>query len=378
MPQTATLLSAAPEPKIRVMVVDDAVVFRGLVSRWVAEEPDIEIVSAHRNGQEAVENFSRVDPDLVVLDIEMPVLDGLETLPLLLAKKPDLTVIISSTVTRRNAEVGMKALSLGAADYVSKPETNREMTLSPEFRRELIARIRALGRRRFERLGQIASPRRFVAEIAEPATTSESQYRLRPYSTLPPRVLVIGSSTGGPQALQILLRGIEPALRRLPVLSAQHMPPTFTTILAEHIGRATGRPAHEGQDGELLTPGTLYVAPGAKHMLIERAGDQARVVVNEDPPVHFCRPSVDPLFASAAAAFGSGALAVILTGMGADGTDGASIVAEAGGSVIAQDEATSVIWGMPGSAGAAGVCAGILPLEAIAPRINELVAGGRA
>lgn len=376
MPQTAAILSTTTEPKIRVMVVDDAVVFRGLVSRWMQDEPDIEIVSAHRNGQEALENFSRYDPDLVVLDIEMPVLDGLETLPLLLAKKPNLTVIISSTVTRRNAEVGIKALQNGAADYINKPETNREMTISLEFRRDLIARIRALGRRHLEKLGRIARPAaQFVAEAAEPPRTPDSQFRLRPYSNSPPCALVIGSSTGGPQALQILLRGLEPVLMRLPVLIVQHMPPTFTTILAEHIARATGRPAHEAKNGEPVQPGRLYIAPGAKHMLIERDGDGARVVTNDDPPIHFCRPSVDPLFASAAATLGAGTLGVILTGMGCDGTDGALLVAESGGSVIAQDEATSVIWGMPGSAAEAGACAGILPLESIAPRINELVTG---
>jgi two-component system chemotaxis response regulator CheB len=371
MSQSAAISFPSPEPKIRVMVVDDAVVFRGLVSRWIGEEPDMEVVSAHRNGQEAVDNFARVDPDLVVLDIEMPVLDGLEALPLLLSKKPDLTVIISSTVTRRNAEVGIRALSLGAADYVSKPETNREITMSPAFRRELIGRIRALGRRRFEKLARLLHPAPVAAEAqARPFT-------LRPYSTVAPRVLVVGSSTGGPQALQILLRGLEPSLRRLPILITQHMPATFTMILAEHIARATGRPAHEGQHGEVLAPGTLYIAPGAKHMMIERAGDQARIVINEDPPVHFCRPSVEPLFASAAEVFGAGTLAIVLTGMGVDGVDGAGLVATAGGSVIAQDEATSVIWGMPGAAAQAGSCAGVLPLDEIAPRVNELVAGVR-
>ena len=370
MSQPATVISASPEPKIRVMVVDDAVVFRGLVSRWVGEEPDMEVVSAHRNGQEALDNFARIDPDLVVLDIEMPVLDGLEALPLLLARKPDLTIIISSTVTRRNAEVGIRALSLGAADYVSKPETNREITMSPVFRRELIGRIRALGRRRFERLGRLLQPAPIAAASVAPIT-------LRPYSEFPPRVIVVGSSTGGPQALQIFLRALEPSLARLPVLITQHMPPTFTTILAEHIGRATGYPAREGQHGELLSPGTLYIAPGAKHMLVERAGEQAKIVINEDPPVHFCRPSVEPLFASAAAVFGAGTLGVVLTGMGVDGSDGAALIAAAGGSVIAQDEATSVIWGMPGAAAHAGACAGVLPLDEIAPRINELVAGVR-
>jgi two-component system, chemotaxis family, protein-glutamate methylesterase/glutaminase len=376
----AALVPATPHaPKIRVMVVDDAVVFRGLVARWAAEEPDIEIGSAHRNGQEAVENFSRSDPDLVVLDIEMPVLDGLETLPLLLAKKPDVTVIISSTVTRRNAELGIKALQLGAADYINKPETNREMTLSPEFRRDLISRIRALGRRRFEKLGRVTKPTLVVSNTAEPvrAAQPQPQFRLRPYSSVPPRVVVIGSSTGGPQALQVLLRGLAPTLTKLPVLITQHMPPTFTTILAEHVGRATGRPAHEGQHGEPLLAGTIYVAPGAHHMLVDGSSGEARIAINEDPPIRFCKPSVDPLFATAAATFGAGTLALVLTGMGADGADGAAIVADAGGTVIAQDETTSVIWGMPGAAAEAGVCADILPLDTIAARVNELAGGGR-
>jgi two-component system, chemotaxis family, protein-glutamate methylesterase/glutaminase len=374
MPQTAAASSTSPEPIIRVMVVDDAVVFRGLVSRWIAEEPDMEVVSAHRHGQDALDGFTRADPDLVVLDIEMPVLDGLEALPLLLARKPDLTVIISSTVTRRNAEIGLRALTLGAADYISKPETSRELTLSPAFRRDLIGRIRTLGRRRFEKLGRVSRP---AAPHAIPGDAHAAPVTLRAYSEFPPRVLVVGSSTGGPQALQIFLRALEPSLRNLPVLVTQHMPPTFTTILAEHIARASGRPAHEGEHGEILSPGTIYVAPGGKHMQIERAGQQARIVINDDPPVHFCKPSVDSLFSSAANVFGAGTLAVILTGMGVDGADGAALVTAAGGSVIAQDEATSVVWGMPGAAAHAGACAGVLPLEEIAPRVNQLVAGVR-
>ena len=350
------------------MVVDDAVVFRGLVARWLGEEPDMEIVGSHRNGYEALENFLRVDPDVVVLDIEMPGIDGLETLPLLLQKKPDVTVIISSTVTRRNAEVGIRALSLGAKDYLSKPETNREMTLSTDFRRDLVQKIRELGRGGLRKLLRARTP----GAPAEPAPSP----KLRPYSAFPPRVLVVGSSTGGPQALQILMRGLEPVLRRLPVLVTQHMPPTFTTILAEHLGRTIARPAHEGMHGETVSPGTLYLAPGGRHMQIERKGEQARVVIDDGPPVNFCRPSVDPLFASAAAAYGAGTLAVVLTGMGADGAAGAGRIAAAGGSVIAQDEATSVIWGMPGAAAEAGACSGVLALEAIAPKVVELVTGG--
>jgi two-component system chemotaxis response regulator CheB len=374
MSQALAFESRAAAPRIRVMVVDDAVVFRGLVTRWLADEPDMEVVSAHRNGHEAVENFLRVDPDVVVLDIEMPVLDGLETLPLLLARKPGVTIIISSTVTRRNAEVGLRALSLGAADYISKPETNREITMSPEFRRGLIERIRALGRRQLARFPRAPRP-----AAPEPAAVSPpAAIKLRPYSAQSAKVVVIGSSTGGPQALQILLRGLAPVLRRVPVLVAQHMPPTFTTILAEHLARTAGRPAHEGVNGELLIPGTIYVAPGARHMIIGRDADGPRIVINDDPPVHFCKPAVDPLFASAAAIFGASALGVILTGMGSDGAAGATDIASAGGSVIAQDEATSVIWGMPGTAAEAGICAGVLPLESIAAKLAELTGGGGA
>jgi two-component system chemotaxis response regulator CheB len=154
------------------------------------------------------------------------------------------------------------------------------------------------------------------------------------------------------------------------------MPPTFTTILAEHLGRTIARPAHEGLHGETVSAGTLYVAPGGRHMQIERKGEQARIVIDDGPPVNFCRPSVDPLFTSAAATYGVGTLAVVLTGMGADGAAGAERVAAAGGSVIAQDEATSVVWGMPGAAAEAGVCSGVLALEAIAPKVIELVTGG--
>jgi two-component system chemotaxis response regulator CheB len=350
------------------MVVDDAVVFRGLVTRWLGEEPDMEIVGSHRNGYEALENFLRVDPDVVVLDIEMPGIDGLETLPLLLARKPEVTVLISSTVTRRNAEVGIRALSLGAKDYLSKPETNRELTMSPEFRRDLVQKIRELGRRGIRRLLRAHDA---SAEPVAPAPT----FKLRPYSALPPRVLVIGASTGGPQALQVLMRGLDPVLRRLPVFVTQHMPPTFTTILAEHLGRTIGRPAHEGVHGETVSAGTLYVAPGGRHMQIERKGEQARVVIDDSPPLNFCRPSVDPLFSTAAAAYGAGTLALVLTGMGSDGAAGAARIAAAGGTVIAQDEATSVVWGMPGASAEAGACSAVLPLEAIAPKVVELVTG---
>jgi len=368
LPQIAPTSTAGPA--IRVMIVDDAVVVRGLMSRWLSEESGIEIVGTFRNGREAVDNVLKLKPDVVVLDIDMPELDGLSALPLLLARKPDLVVIMASTLTRRNAEVSLKALSLGAIDYVTKPETSREVMFAQSFRRDIVEKIRHLGRRRAPALLRSKALR----EAGDPhAATS-----LRPFSSVSPRLVAIGSSTGGPQALQVMIRGLAPVLGRLPVVIAQHMPPTFTAILAEHLGRAANRPAHEGVHGETIKPGMLYVAPGGKHMRLTRQGDTAAIVLGDDPPVHFCKPAVDPLFASAAEVWGSWNLALILTGMGSDGATGATEVVKAGGSVIAQDEATSVVWGMPGAAVSAGVCSAVLPIEQIAPKVSRLFLGAPA
>jgi len=372
MPQPQPISSPAPQGAIRVMVVDDSVVVRGLFTRWLDEEPDMEMVGAYRNGYDAVAMVERVDPDVVVLDIEMPEIDGLTALPLLLAKKPKLIVLIVSVLTRRNAEVGLKALTLGATDYVEKPGSNREVSSSQPFRRELIERIRHLGRRRLHAFARDHAEVRTAVDAGE---DKASPIKLRPFSAFPPRVLLIGSSTGGPQALQVLVDGLAPVLWRLPVLIAQHMPPTFTAILAEHLGRTAKRPAHEALDGEVLAPGNLYVAPGGRHLRVERQGDVVKAVLDDGPPIHFCKPAVDPLFSSAAAAFGAGALAIVLTGMGSDGAEGASRIAAAGGSVIAQDEQTSVVWGMPGAVAQAKVCSAVLPLDQIAPKTVRLITG---
>jgi two-component system chemotaxis response regulator CheB len=395
MSVAATLAPAAPataQDPIRVMIVDDAVVVRGLVARWVDEEPGLKIVASLRSGREAVDQLLRHNPDVVVLDIEMPDLDGLSALPLLLEKKRDLVVIMASTLTRRNAEVSLKALSLGAADYIPKPETNREVTTSATFRRDLIEKIRQLGRRRKRGPSElrtrpaavpasgIAARPKFTVETrgSAPAHGVSSDIRLRPFSSALPRVLLIGSSTGGPQALTSLIAKIGPVIERAPVLITQHMPPTFTTILAEHLARASGRPAHEGIDGEPVMPGTIYLAPGGRHMTVTRKGGQAAITVNDGPLVNFCRPAVDPLFFSAAQIWGSGILSVILTGMGSDGMHGAEAVTAAGGSCIAQDEATSVVWGMPGAVAGAGVCSAVLPLDMIAPKIVRLFRGEKS
>ncbi len=372
-------LPAADPALLRVMVVDDAVVVRGLVSRWLAEQPGLAVVASLRTGRQAVDQLERADPDVVVLDIDMPELDGISALPLLLEKKRDLVVIMASTLTRRNAEISLKALALGAADYVPKPDTNRGITTSTAFRRELIEKIVELGGRRRRRRGEAwGRPAALPRPGLRPVPAGAQPIALRPFSSIPPRVLLVGASTGGPQALRNLIPQLASVCDRVPVLITQHMPPTFTTIMAEHLARASGRPAHEPHDGEPIRPGTIYLAPGGRHMQVERRGRLPVVALDDGPLVNFCRPAVDPLFASAAQVWGGAVLALVLTGMGADGARGAATIAAAGGSVVAQDEASSVVWGMPGTVARAGLCSAVLPLDRIAPKLVDLFAGAGA
>jgi two-component system, chemotaxis family, protein-glutamate methylesterase/glutaminase len=375
----------ARSERLRVMVVDDSAVIRGLISRWIEAEPDMFVAASLRTGREAVEHVGRVDPDVAVLDIEMPDLDGISALPQMLAKKRDLVIIMASTLTRRNAEISFKALSLGAADYIPKPESAREIAAAETFRRDLIQKIRHLGLRRRGVKAVPHSPPLAPAPGAagrpQPAPAhpvTPPQVIKRPFSATAPRVLTIGSSTGGPQALMALVAAIGPVIDRFPVLITQHMPPTFTTILAEHLARASKRPAHEAVDGEAVKAGQIYVAPGGKHMRVARHGVDIVIALDDGPQVNFCKPAVDPLFQSAVGVWQSGVMAVVLTGMGSDGMRGGKDIVTAGGNVIAQDEATSVVWGMPGAAAHAGICAAVLPLGQIGPKLVRLFSGDRS
>jgi two-component system, chemotaxis family, protein-glutamate methylesterase/glutaminase len=372
------------------MVVDDSVVIRGLISRWVSSEPDMVVAASLRTGLEAVNQLERINPDVAVLDIEMPELDGISALPRLLAKKRNLVIIMASTLTRRNAEISFKALSLGASDYIPKPESTREASAADIFHHDLIQKIRHLGARARRAAPPAQSPplapshaplhdrpRDVLARPAQPAAGQASLAR-RSFSPHAPRVLLIGSSTGGPQALMSLTTELGPVIDRFPVLITQHMPPTFTTILAEHLARSSKRPAHEAIDGEIVKPGTIYLAPGGRHMRVVRHGADIAIALDNGPPVNFCKPAVDPLFTSAIDVWQGGVLAVVLTGMGSDGMRGGKEIVAAGGSVIAQDEATSVVWGMPGAAANAGICAAVLPLNQIAPKLVRLFAGDRS
>jgi two-component system, chemotaxis family, protein-glutamate methylesterase/glutaminase len=385
------LRPAAAQRPIRVMVVDDAVVVRGLIVRWIEAEPGLEVVAALRSGREAIAQIAQADPDVVILDVDMPDMDGIAALPRLLAAKPDQIVIMASTLTRRNAEISLRALSLGAADYIPKPETTREVTTSESFRRDLVDRIRALGSRRRRPVGPVAAePARAPAVIRPSVPAAElpcgaspdlapddDAIKLRPFPQVQPRVLLIGASTGGPQALNAVVSKLNRVIDDAPVLIVQHMPPTFTTIFAEHLSRASGRIAREGVDGEPVRAGRIYIAPGGRHMRVERRDGEAAIALDDGPVVNFCKPSVDPLFASAAQVWGGKCLAVVLTGMGCDGTNGAAALVAAGSAVIAQDEATSVVWGMPGSVTHAGLCSEVLPLDRIAPMVIRLFSGSR-
>ena len=380
--------SAAAKPvqqePLRVMVVDDSVVIRGMISRWLGSEPDMVVAASLRTGLDAVKQIERIDPDVAVLDVEMPELDGISALPLLLAKKRNLVIIMASTLTRRNAEISLKALSLGASDYIPKPESTREPGAAENFRHHLVQKIRHLGAK-----VRRAAPAISTAPLApvldharepqaRPAQAASLQIPRRSFGTQNPRVLLVGSSTGGPQALMSLVADIGAVIDRFPVLITQHMPPTFTTILAEHLARASHRPAREAIEGEIVRAGHIYVAPGGRHMRVARHGSEAAIVLDDGPPVNFCKPAVDPLFTSAIDVWQGAILAVVLTGMGSDGMRGGKDIVAAGGSVIAQDEASSVVWGMPGAAVHAGICAAVLPLPQIASKLVRLFSGDRS
>jgi two-component system chemotaxis response regulator CheB len=366
-------MTGAPNPApgdIRVMLVDDSAVVRGMVSRWLATEPGIGIVASCLNGKIALDTIDKAQPDIVILDIEMPEMDGLTALPQIVKRAPNARVIMASTLTLRNAEVTMRALAMGATDTIAKPSSVSTPDAGEAFRRELVLKIRGLGARRTSLSPLAAAPPGF----APAAPAAGGPIKLRPYSKVRPGILCIGSSTGGPQALNAVFAAL-PSRLGVPIVVTQHMPPTFTQILAKHLGAASNRPACEAANGMALAPDHVYVAPGDKHLLLRREEARTVCVLTNDPPENFCRPAVDPMFRSAARAFGAETFCVVLTGMGADGRNGAQAVADAGGATIVQDEATSVVWGMPGAVAQAGMASGVFPLNSIAGEIRKAFLG---
>jgi two-component system chemotaxis response regulator CheB len=356
----------AAKALIRVLIVDDSAVVRGLVLRWLQVEDGIEIAGIAMNGREAVTMAGKLQPDVIILDVEMPELDGLGAIPQILKDCPHARILMASTLTQRNAEITLKALSLGAADYVPKPETGK-IAAAADFKRDLIARVRALG----------ARTRRAVAPAAQVARPAVGAQTLRPGMKRPAEIIVVGSSTGGPQALSKLITQIGGRLRT-PVLIVQHMPAMFTAILAEQLNKASPAPVVEAKDGMPLKAGSIYIAPGDFHMRVVRRHGAAIAQLDQGPPVNFCRPAVDPLFASAAEFYGDATLGAILTGMGSDGRAGAQAIVAKGGAVIVQDEASSVVWGMPGACYNSGLAAAIRPIDELGQTLTIFAQGRSA
>lgn len=370
-PSPAQTQAPSADP-IRVMVVDDSAVIRGLLTRSLESDPDIRVVASVSDGQMALNNLARQSVDIIVLDIEMPVMDGLTALPKLVAAAPNARIIMASTLTARGADISLRALRAGAADYVTKPSSTRELNSADNFKRELVSKVKALGgpaRRVANRAPVARGP--LAPPAIQPVRPRGDAVTLRAPGTLHPDILAIGSSTGGPQALFEVMSHLGNGLHQ-PVLITQHMPATFTTILAEHIARQCGLSCAEGKDGEPVVPGRVYIAPGDFHMLVEQRGGTPVIVLNKEAPENFCRPSVDPMLRSIVRVFGGRVLTAILTGMGQDGMRGCEQVVAAGGTVIGQDEASSVVWGMPGAVANAGLCSAVLPLREVGPHLRRM------
>ncbi|MBL8631017.1 MAG: chemotaxis response regulator protein-glutamate methylesterase [Rhodospirillaceae bacterium] len=348
---------------INVLIVDDSLVIRGTIARILKTVPGVHVAATVQNGQAAVDRVKAGGIDVVILDIEMPVMDGLTALPQLLKADPGISVIMASTLTSRNADISLQALSLGAADYVPKPTSATDIFTTEDFRRELSEKVVHLGSRR----KKIIIPTTPV-QAAPIATVKRGLTK--------PRVVAVGSSTGGPAALIKLFKALPKSIN-VPVVVTQHMPPAFTAILAQNLQRDTGWAAKEAADGDVVEPGRILVAPGDYHMLFDKSGTTVKVRLDKGAKENFCRPAVDPMLRSLIAIYGPAILSVILTGMGSDGMNGSKNVVHEGGTVVAQDEASSVVWGMPGAVARAGIAASILPLDRIAAEVESIV-GGRA
>lgn len=348
-----------PDRRIRVLVVDDSVTVRRLVGEALAGEPDLLVVGAAANGADALALMGPLRPHVVILDLEMPVMDGLEMLRRLRAGRSDVAVIVFSAHGADAPERTLQALWLGASDHVAKPAATRFSAAVAQTREDLAWRIRA-----FAKAGTPLRHGPWAASSPGPLLANGPATSRRGRAS----IVAIGASTGGPRALAEVLGGL-PADFPAPIVVVQHMPASFTPQLARGLERRTPLTVREAYTGAPLAPGTVWIAPGNRHLRVERAGVERRCVLSDAPPENGCRPSVDPLFRSVAETYGPGALGLVLTGMGQDGLTGSREIRRLGGDVLAQDEATSVVWGMPGAIVRERVASEVLPLDAIAPAL---------
>ncbi len=345
----------------RVLVVDDAVAVRRLLTRVIDEDPDLEVVGVAANGLIALSKIEQLKPDIVTLDIEMPEMDGIAALREIRKLDRSLPVIMFSTLTERGASATMEALALGASDYVTKPANVGSVTAAMDaVRQDLIPKIKAICHRQAPQAPVPPMPRQFVPALASGGC----------------ELVAIGSSTGGPNALTTVIGQLPKGFEK-PIVIAQHMPAVFTRYLAERLDSSSNIRVREADHGDTLEPGLALVAPGDHHMSLRRGEGGITVVLDQSPPVNYCRPAVDVLFTSAAAIFGGDVLAVVLTGMGHDGRDGCAALKQCGATVIVQDHATSVVWGMPGAVHQSGLADRTLPLDDIGHAIITRAAGAR-
>ena len=396
------------KPLVRVLIVDDSKAVRSMVNRWLSHEPSIRVVSEAEDGYQALTASKVYDPDVVVLDVEMPGISGIEALKKIRAYDPDKIVIMFSATTHKGAAATIEALSMGAADYVTKPTSDKGVELT---RLDLVSKILALGTQR--RRSRVVNPaNRFGAPptLKEKVldkegfskTPVDASKRSKVYrrdhgqketdtnatkkvstslngatsgakiSSLPKsksEAVVIASSTGGPAALSEVIPKL-PLDLKVPILIVQHMPPLFAEMLAERLDGRCPLEVKIAEENDRVRPGVVYIAPGGRHLEVERKGVHEVVChLSDNPPEQSCRPSANVLFRSAASVWRKQLLGVVLTGMGADGCEGSRLIVEGGGTVIIQDEATSVIWGMPGAVAKAGYASAQFPLDQIAKEI---------
>ena len=380
-------MNLSGDQPLRVLAADDSAVVRGIMRKLFQMQvedptrglPPMELCGTAQDGQECLEAVARLNPDVLVLDLEMPRLNGLDVLDRLRTQRPGLSVIMCSSHTERGAQSTLEALARGASDYVMKPSAQRDLAAALQsLSQQLLPKIAALVQRRRRTIEDGPSA------IARPASSHKAPEK----EGAPIEAVVIGLSTGGPSALENMLPKLPPSFP-VPILIVQHMPKLFTGALADRLNRCCALRVMEAYDGAPIVPGTIWLAPGDSHMEVAprwvgfgaddgtMTGRATRIKLHQQAPLNHCRPSVEYLFHSAARIYGAGVLALVMTGMGADGLEGARAVHKAGGTVLAQDEATSAVWGMPGRVAEAGIASAIVPLGSIAIELRQRVAADR-
>lgn len=361
-------MSKAPDA-FRVLIVDDSAVIRGALGSIVDSEHDMMVVTTANTGRVALDALKHLKIDVVLLDIEMPEMDGLTALPLILEGYPQTRVIMASSLTQKGAEVTLTALAMGASDFIAKPAAKSGSGSLATLHVEITSKIRAIGYA--ARAGHSSVPRSTTTRRPTPLRTELLSART---GDAPPRILAIAASTGGPNALAAVLSGL-PNDFPLPIVVTQHMPAVFTQMLAQRLERDAGRPCVEARDGDRLVPGRTYIAPGDYHMIVHTHEGYPFVKLTQTEPENYCRPAADAMFRSVASIYGASTLAVVLTGMGEDGMRGCREIAARGGRIIVQDEASSVVWGMPGAVVRDGISATVLPLDDVAAAVVHIVHG---